>query len=75
MQGIIDVFWLEEDSIVLLDYKTDRVKAADELVLRYQKQLELYADALSRVFSREDRQIKAKERLIYSFRLQEVVNL
>ena len=75
VQGIIDVFWLEEDSIVLLDYKTDRVKAADELVLRYQKQLELYADALSRVFSREDRQIKAKERLIYSFRLQEVVNL
>ena len=51
------------------------MKAADELVLRYQKQLELYADALSRVFSREDRQIKAKERLIYSFRLQEVVNL
>ena len=75
VQGIIDVFWLEGDSIVLLDYKTDRVKAADELVLRYQKQLELYADALSRVFSREDRQIKAKERLIYSFRLQEVVNL
>ena len=75
VQGIIDVFWLEEDSIVLLDYKTDRVKEAAELVLRYQKQLELYADALSRVFSREDKEVKAKERLIYSFRLQEVVNL
>lgn len=75
VQGIIDVFWLEGDSIVLLDYKTDRVEAAEELVLRYQKQLELYADALSRVFSGKDRRINAKERLIYSFRLQEVVNL
>lgn len=75
VQGIIDVFWLEEDSIVLLDYKTDRVRQAQELVLRYQKQLELYADALSRVFSNKEKQINAKERLIYSFRLQEVVNL
>lgn len=75
VQGIIDVFWLEEDSIVLLDYKTDRVKEASELVLRYQKQLELYADALSRVFSRENKRVETKERLIYSFRLQEVVNL
>ena len=75
VQGIIDVFWLEEDSIVLLDYKTDRVNEAQELVMRYQKQLELYADALSRVFSKEGKKIDAKERLIYSFRLQEVVNL
>lgn len=75
VQGIIDVFWLEEESIVLLDYKTDRVREAQELVMRYQKQLELYADALSRVFSKEGKKIDAKERLIYSFRLQEVVNL
>ena len=75
VQGIIDVFWLEEKSIVLLDYKTDRVREAQELVMRYQKQLELYADALSRVFSKEGKKIDAKERLIYSFRLQEVVNL
>ena len=27
VQGIIDVFWLENDKIVLLDYKTDRVNA------------------------------------------------
>ena len=26
IQGIIDVFWIEEDGIVVLDYKTDRVK-------------------------------------------------
>ena len=43
--------------------------------MRYQKQLELYADALSRVFSKEGKRVDVKERLIYSFRLQEVVNL
>lgn len=75
VQGIIDVFWLEGDSIVLLDYKTDRVKNAGELVLRYQTQLDLYADALERVFSTETKKWTAREKLIYSFRLQEVVNL
>ena len=31
VQGIIDVFWMENDKIILLDYKTDRVKQAQEL--------------------------------------------
>ena len=31
IQGIIDVFWVEEDGIVLLDYKTDRVDSATRL--------------------------------------------
>ena len=30
VQGIIDVFWLEEDKIVVLDYKTDKVQKAEE---------------------------------------------
>ena len=75
VQGIIDVFWLEKDRIILLDYKTDRVKTADELVMRYRTQLDLYADALTRVFSNEKRTLKAEEKLIYSFRLKEVVTL
>lgn len=75
VQGIIDVFWMEEDGIVVLDYKTDRVNTADELVLRYQTQLSLYAEALSRIFSDETKTIPTKESLIYSFSLQEVVRL
>jgi ATP-dependent helicase/nuclease subunit A len=73
VQGIIDVFWLEGDAIVLLDYKTDRVQKAEELVLRYKTQLELYADALARVFSNDQKKMTAEERLLYSFRLQEVI--
>ena len=75
VQGIIDVFWMEEDRIILLDYKTDAVKKASELKLRYQTQLNLYADALSRVFSTENKTMIAEEKLIYSFRLKEVVTL
>ena len=75
VQGIIDVFWFEEDGIVVLDYKTDRVNAADELILRYQTQLELYADALERIFSTEETKRTVKEKLLYSFRLQEEIRL
>lgn len=71
IQGIIDVFWEEADGIVLLDYKTDHVDNAQELGRRYKKQLELYADALSR-FSDEK---PVKEILIYSFALAETILL
>jgi ATP-dependent helicase/nuclease subunit A len=73
VQGIIDVFWLEDDGLVLLDYKTDRVETAEELVVRYKTQLDLYADALARIFSDEEKQVTVKERLIYSFALHEVI--
>ena len=75
VQGIIDVFWLEDDRIIVLDYKTDRVNEAQELVDRYKTQLDLYANALGRIFSDEEKKITADEKLIYSFRLQEVIRI
>lgn len=75
VQGIIDVFWMEKDNIVLLDYKTDGVSSADELIKRYKTQLDLYADALQRVFTTNERKVIAQEKLIYSFALEEVINL
>ena len=73
IQGIIDVFWIEKDGIVLLDYKTDRVQQAKELIDRYATQLKLYADALERVFAA--RKLKVKEILIYSFSLEQLITL
>jgi len=75
VQGIIDVFWLEEDRIVVLDYKTDRVKTAEELKIRYKLQLDLYADALRRIFSTKERKIESAEKLIYSFSLDEEIKV
>lgn len=73
VQGIIDVFWLEEDKIVVLDYKTDRVQTEQELVDRYKTQLDLYADALCRIFSTKEHKIESGEKRIYSFRLDTVI--
>ena len=73
IQGIIDVFWMEEDGIVILDYKTDHVDTEKELIDRYETQLRLYADALERVFCA--RNLKVKEILIYSFRLERLIEI
>ena len=70
VQGIIDVFFIEDDEIVLLDYKTDNVKEPRELVLRYKAQIDLYAKALEKSFGK-----KVKEKILYSFSLEKAVNL
>ena len=75
LQGIIDVFWLEGEKIVLLDYKTDRVKEEDELVKRYKTQLDLYADALCRIFSSKECKIETTENLIYSFCFNKIISI
>jgi ATP-dependent helicase/nuclease subunit A len=68
VQGVIDVYFEEEDGLVLMDYKTDRVSEAEELVKRYHTQLEYYAQALERLTHK-----KVKEKLIYSFALHKVI--
>lgn len=74
VQGIIDVFWFEDDQIVLLDYKTDNVSDKKELE-KYKVQLELYADALAKAFSSSDKSVTISERLIYSFKFKEVISI
>ena len=61
IQGIIDAFMIEDGKIVLVDYKTDRVNEAGELIARYKTQLDLYAEALQKAFG-----IPAAQKLIYS---------
>ena len=68
VQGIIDVFFEEDDGIVLVDYKTDRIRTGEELIRRYEKQMRLYSDALERT---QDKRVK--EIILYSFALGESV--
>ena len=72
VQGIIDAYFMEEDEIVLVDYKTDRVKRGQEqkLIDLYHVQLEDYARALERMTGK-----KVKEKIIYSFTLQKEILL
>ena len=72
VQGIIDAYFLEGDEIVLVDYKTDRVRRGEEqkLVDLYHTQLEDYAQALHRMTGR-----RVKEKYIYSFTLKKEILL
>ncbi|MCM1538660.1 MAG: UvrD-helicase domain-containing protein [bacterium] len=70
IQGIIDVFFEEEDGLVIADYKTDRVQSAGELRERYQVQLDYYGEALARLTHK-----KVKQKLLYSFALGEEIEL
>ena len=77
IQGIIDVFFEEEDGYVLLDYKTDAVQKAEELVKRYQIQLQYYAQALEQMsgYHQTGEGKSVKEQIIYSFKLGEEIPL
>ena len=46
LQGVIDLCFLEDGAWVLVDFKTDRVAAADELWQRYGRQISYYRQAL-----------------------------
>ena len=70
VQGIIDVYFEEEDGLVVLDYKTDRVRESRELVERYHGQLDYYARALEQATGKT-----VKEKIIYSFTLGEEIHL
>lgn len=65
IQGIIDVFWMERDGIVLLDYKTDKIDSTDALWDRYEAQMDYYSRALTQITKRP-----VKERILYSSYLE-----
>ena len=52
-------YFEEEDGLVVLDYKTDRVSDEKELVDKYHAQLDYYAKALEQLTEK-----KVKEKLI-----------
>lgn len=70
IQGIIDAYFEEDEGLVLLDYKTDVVGSKEELITRYQIQLDYYALVLESLLSKP-----VKDILIYSFSLGEEIKL
>ena len=70
IQGIIDAFFIEDDEIVIVDYKTDRVEKEEELISRYRVQLQYYARALEQILHRP-----VREKLIWSTRLARTITL
>lgn len=54
----------------MLDYKTDKVRSGQELKEKYHAQLDYYARALEQLLEKP-----VKEKIIYSFTLQEEIKV
>ena len=70
LQGIADCIILEEDGAILVDYKSDRVSAPEQLVERYKTQISLYRAALAKQLP-----IPIKSSVIYSFALSQAIEV
>ena len=66
LQGVVDCCFEEEDGLVIVDFKTDRIRSGEEAQRAevYRPQLEAYAGALEKVLG-----IRVKEKILYFFAL------
>lgn len=70
MQGAVDLAFVENGSLVIVDYKTDRVSDIEKLRALYQKQLELYREALSKML-----ELEVSELIVFSIHLNDYIIL
>ena len=72
LRGIIDAYFEEDEKIVIVDYKTDFVndENREEVINRYKKQLDLYAEVVKNLTGKE-----VKEKYIYLFGIDEGVSI
>ena len=72
LQGIVDCAIVEDDGIIVIDFKTDRINADSLDVLRtqYEKQIKTYGAALSRIYKKP-----IKDLLIYSFNVRAFIRV
>lgn len=72
LRGVIDLYFEEDDGLVILDYKTDFVDDNNkkEIIHKYKKQIEIYADVLSKLTGK-----KVKEKYLYLFGIDEQVKV
>lgn len=68
VQGIIDAYFIEDDQVYLMDYKTDQVSSLDVLVNRYRIQLDKYAETIERITG-----YPVVGKCIYSFHLNDFI--
>lgn len=70
IQGVADCVLEEQDGLVLVDYKTDRLKKEEEFLERYAGQLALYTRAMEACFEKP-----VKERILYAFYLDRSIEV
>ncbi len=70
VQGVIDLYFENDDGLVLVDYKTDNLDTKEEFINRYKVQLNYYRRALEELTDK-----KVCKVIIYSFKLNEEIEL
>lgn len=72
LQGVTDCCFFEEDGLVVLDFKSDRVAPGQEAARAeyYRGQIDAYSRALSRIF-----RTPVKERILYFFATASEISL
>lgn len=70
VQGAVDVAFEENGKLVIVDYKTDRVKDISKLAILYKKQLELYRLAME-----QSTEMTVSECIICSVHLGEYIKI
>ena len=72
LSGVVDLFFLEEDGIVLIDYKTDHIlkESINDRAFYYKNQIELYKEAIQSSFD-----MIVKESYIYFLSIGEKVKI
>lgn len=70
VQGAVDLMFYEADGIIIVDFKTDRVKDEKQLADAYGEQLRIYAYACEKITG-----LPVKEKIIYSLVLDRSIVL
>ena len=70
IEGVADCAFVENGSLVIVDFKTDKAENGEKLAEKYKEQLSIYRRCLSEVLD-----IPVKETVIYSFRLGKTVEI
>lgn len=68
IQGAADLVVIKDDTLYIVDYKTDRAVSQDELIAKYKKQLEIYSKSFKQIFG-----CSKFSAIIYSFYLQKTI--
>ena len=77
VQGIIDCYFIENDEVVIVDYKTDRIDETKDISIQinklkkeYHDQLTLYKEAVEKITG-----IKVKECYLYLFSINQQISM
>ena len=72
LQGVVDLAVVEDDGIVIVDFKTDHVtdSTLTEITDKYREQVRAYANALTRIYQKP-----VKSAMLYFFALNQFVSV